>query len=134
MTNIELLKASLLKINVLEVNESPTAEQGVNGLISLNNLMAQWSLDGVDVGYYPQTDQDAETPIAAPNLRAVIFNLAMELSTDFGVTTSEEVRTIAENTYAALCKSSRKTFESDMTMLPSAEGYGMGDITTGGIL
>lgn len=135
MTNIELLKAALLKINAVDVNQAPTAEMGVNGLVSLNNLMAQWSLDGVDIGYYPQTDQDAETPITPPNLRAVIFSLAVELATDFGVTTSEEVRTIAENTYAALCKSSRKEFQADMTMLPQADGWDYGNFfASGGFL
>lgn len=135
MTVIELLKAALIKLNVIDINEAPTAEMGVNGLISLNNLMAQWQLDGIDIGYYPQLMQDAVVPIAAPNLRGVIFNLAVELATDYGVTTSEEVRKISTETYDALCKSSRKEFQADMTMLPQAEGWDYGNwFSDGGLL
>ena len=134
MSFIELLKASLVKCGIIDINETPTAEMGVNGLVSLNNLMADWASDGIDIGYYPVVNQDDEVPLAASDLRTVIFNFAIELATDFGVTTSEEVRKIAEETYAGVCKSSRKTFEADMTALPLAEGLGYGSnwFATGG--
>lgn len=126
MTFIDLLKAALIKITIIDINETPTAEMGVNGLVSFNNLMAQWQLDGIDIGFYKVLNQDDEVPISTGNLRGVIFNFAIELATDFGVTTSEEVRKIAGETYDALCKSSRKTFEADMTALPQADGLGYG--------
>lgn len=135
MTNIELLKAALVKANAIDINESPSAEMGVNGLQSLNAMMSQWALDGIQIGWYPQTDMSATVPVIDANLRAIIFNFAIELSTDGLGEISDDVRRIAGETYDALCKSSRKEFVADMTMLPQAEGMDWGQwFVNGGTL
>lgn len=134
MTFIELLKASLLKCGAIDVNETPTAEMGSNGLIAFNNMLAQWQLDGIDIGFYAVQAQDDTVPVSAANLRGVIFNFAIELSTDGLGAISDDVRRIAAETYDALCKSSRKTFEADVTFLPQADGWDYGQwFSTGGL-
>lgn len=132
MTFIELLKAALVKITVIDINETPTPEMGVSGLTAFNNMLAQWQLDGIDLGFYRVLGQDDEVPIQPGNLRGVIFNFALELATDFGITPVDDVRRIGNETYDALCKSSRKTFEADMTMLPQADAWDYGDYFANG--
>lgn len=132
MTFIELLKASLLKCGAIDVNETPTAEMGVSGLIAFNNMLAQWQLDGIDLGFYTVQAQDDVVPLSPANLRGVIFNFAIELSTDGLGAIPDDVRRIAGETYAALCKSSRQTFEADMTMLPQADGWNWGQFFANG--
>lgn len=124
MTLIELLKKSLLKIGVVDITQAPDAEQGVEALSSLNMMLALWREDGIDLGWYPQTDMDAVVPLKEAYQMAVISNLAIFMAPDYGAQTSAELQAIASSTYDAMAKAARLTFQADMTMLPGAEGDG----------
>lgn len=124
VTVIEMLTDALRKINVIRMNQAPTAEMGVSGMRSLNEMMADWQVDGIRLGWHPVSSQSEDLPLRDEDLRAVKFNLACELAGDYGLEPPTKVAEIAEETYARLAKLALQYFESDLDMLPIAEPYG----------
>ena len=124
VTVIEMLSDSLRLINVIRTNQSPTAEMGVSGMRSLNELMADWAADGIRLGWHPVASQSEDLPLREEDLRAVKFNLACELAGGYGLDPPAAVLEVAKLTYARLAKLALQYFESDLDMLPTAEPYG----------
>lgn len=127
MTVLELITDALRLLNVIDENESPSAEQGVKGLRTLNQMMAQWARDGIRLGWYPQTDLQGTAPIETADERGVTFNLAVEYAAFYGIEPAGKVTEIATQTYGALAKAHQRYFESDVSFLPMGDAqYGYG--------
>lgn len=124
VTFIDMLSDSLRLINVIRTNQAPTAEMGVSGLRSLNELMADWAADGIRLGWHPVSAQNEELPLREEDLRAVKFNFACELAGGYGLEPPAAVLEIAKLTYARLAKLALQYFESDLDALPIAEPFG----------
>lgn len=123
-TNRDLITSALRKLNVIDENEAPSAEQGVQGLETLNDMMADMAKDGIRLGWYPQTSLAATAPIADENIRGVKYCLTVELGGEYDITVPQYVLNTAANAYARLAKGAQRYFESDMTMLPLGDAYG----------
>lgn len=120
-TNLDIITAGFRKANIIDENETPSAEQGMKGLEVLNEMLADWQEDGIRIGWYPQTDLQATAPVRDKDLRAVKANLAVALGAEYGIPVADDVRQIAHDTYARLAKSALRYFESDVSMLPMGE-------------
>lgn len=134
MTAIELITDALRLCNIIDQNDTPTAEMGESGLRSLNSLMRDWEEDGIRLGWVTVDDQDGTISLAEKDERAVKFNFAIELAGEYGIEPPARVAEIAEKTYNRLAKSALQYFETDLSGLPMAEPYitGGGSITSGG--
>lgn len=117
-TNLDIITSALRKLNVIDENEAPSAEQGIAGLAALNEMLADWEQDGIRIGWYEQTDLTADAPVRETDLRAVKANLAVELGGEMGIAPPETVIETARLSYARLAKSALRYFESDVSMLP----------------
>jgi hypothetical protein len=119
-SNNEIITEALSIIGVLAEMDSISAEQGETGLSVMNDLLMEWDSDEIDVGYYPQTDVNAESPIYADALQAVKYNLALALSNYYGVEPRLPVIVIADRGYKRLLRDSiiSKMKEADLTHLP----------------
>lgn len=122
ITVIELITDALQEINVIDANEAPSAEQGVRALRRLNQMMADWKSDGIDLGYYRQTSMSAVVPIREEDELGVTMNLATTLAGGYGIDPLPDVKRQAADYYSTLAKGALKYFEADMTQLPTAEG------------
>jgi hypothetical protein len=133
-TAIELINSALRLSNVIDENETASAEQGVQGLQSLNDLMGQWDRDGIRLGWSTVAELDDDVPIDPQDRRAVRFNFAVELSGEYGLEPSAWVAKTANETYAALAKAHALIVESSLDSLPREQGYYAdgGAIETGG--
>jgi hypothetical protein len=121
ITVIELITDALQEVNVIDANQAPSAEQGVKTLRRLNQMMMQWQLDGIRLGYYPQTDMDATVPIDISDELGVTLNLAVSIAPSYGIEIIESLRMQATTYYDALAKQALQYFESDMTQLPMSD-------------
>lgn len=77
-TNSEVIRDALGLLGVLAESESLSAEQADHGLRVLNDMMADWEIDGIETEYYPQTDVNADFP--ADDVACAKYNLAVELA------------------------------------------------------
>ena len=125
-TVIALITDALRLINVIDQNESPSAEQGIAVLHILNEMLADAQADGIRLGWYPIADADISTdaPLADEDIRGVKFCLALEICPYFGLEPLEQLAQNAADAYAKLAKRAPKYFESDTTFLPMADAYG----------
>jgi hypothetical protein len=119
----EIIEASLRLLNVIDEEETPSAEQGIKTLHILNDLMADMRSDGIDLGWYPIADADitADAPLAKEDIRAVKLCLAIEAAPHFGVEPLQTLKDRYEEAYAKLAKRAIKTVEADLSGLPLAE-------------
>lgn len=121
ITVIELITDALTELNVIDVNEAPSPEQGQRALRRLNQMLADWENDGIRLGYYRQTDMDATVPLQEQDELGVTLNLAVALAPSYGIEIMDGLRTQADEYYASLAKGALQYFESDMTQLPMSD-------------
>lgn len=124
IANITLITDAYRLANIIDGTESPSAEQGAQGLRWLNDMMLNWERDGIklDQGWWVQTDLQAEAPLSDANLWGVKFNLACLYCLTMGIEPLQTVKEVAMSAYAELAKRSSLYMESDTTFLPLAAG------------
>jgi len=135
ITAIEMLTDAYRTANIIDANDTPSAEQGVTGLRILNQMMGQWDGDGIRLGWTVVTSQDDVLPLDFQDEKAVKYNLSVELAGDSGVDPPPFVTTTANDTYAKISKRHMLAVESSLELLPSpdAAGEGSGSIESGGL-
>lgn len=125
MTNNELIADALRLIGVLTEVESVSAEQAAHGLRAANNLFARWQADGVNVGWVPQSDVNADAPVDPESLEAATYNLAITLAPTYGAQVRQDVAVIASQSYFRLLRDCMvaKMETADVTHVPLGEGH-----------
>lgn len=120
---IDLLTDSLRLINVIDLYESPSAEDGIKALHVLNEMIADAQADGIRLPWHAIADADIATvaPLDDADIRAVKNCLALELCPYFGLEPTEQQRSNASDAYQKLTKRYVQFFEADLSMLPLAE-------------
>lgn len=121
-TNQELINYAFLKCNVIDESSSPSAEQGVVGLNVMNDMLANMSKDGIKLGWYPQTNMAATSPLQNEDVGAIKYLLCAALAAHYGITLSELLLAEIGQSYTRLVKSALKYSEADMSELPRTQG------------
>lgn len=120
MTNEELLRESFLLAKVTTQGIPLTAEMAQDGLSAMNDMLAEWDVDSIDTGYYPQTSLAAESPIYADSMSAVKYNLAIRLCAMYELEPSATLVAVAMSSYKRLERESvtGQMKEADLSHLP----------------
>lgn len=122
-TNNEVIRDALGLIGVVSEAESLTADQAAHGLRVLNDMMADWELDGIEVDYFPQTDISADFP--GDEIACVKYNLAVELAPHYQAAIPDAVAVKATMYYQRKVRDSVRDGmeEADVTHLPMGTGH-----------
>lgn len=134
ISNENLIRDALGLLGVLSEVEGMTAEQGSIGLRALNELMADWEQDGVNLEWYEQTSFAADAPLPDHAILAVKYYLAMALAPYFRVAVSPEFTALGGKYYARLIRDAvrQRIQPTDVSSLPLGSGFnGTYDISTG---
>ena len=89
--NQQVVALAFQKTGIVAESDSPSAEQGQTGLTVMNALLADHAADGVHLGYYPQTDLSAESPLQDSDVNGVVLLLARSLASHYGITLGPEL-------------------------------------------
>ena len=65
----------------------------------MNDLFLEWDANGIDIGFYPQSDIQAESPVYADAMLAAKYGLALLLCAGFGVAPKPIIAQIASSSY-----------------------------------
>jgi hypothetical protein len=133
-SNFQIIQDALGLLGVLQETEVMSSEQGMHGLRVLNELMADWEQDGIDLQYYEQVSLAEDVPVPAHALLAVKYYLAMALAPFYGRQVPPEFVSIGAEKYARLVRDSvvAQLRPVDLSHLPLGEGWGSDyDITRG---
>ena len=123
-TNLDVITSSLRLLNVINSIQVPTAEQDAQGLTILNDMMADWEQDGIELGYYPQTASSDTIPVLDQYLRGIKYNLAFEMAPFFGTSLTQEALAIAQETKDRLVKGTVEVVDSSFGHMPAGNtGY-----------
>lgn len=127
-----LLKRAFRLIRVADAAESIPGSDATNAITILNELMARWEEDGISLGWAGVSGTGDTVPAPDSALRAVAYNLAIELAPEYGVEPSAEVVRGAIDGMADLRRDSIKhtLSPSSSSHLPGDSG-GAFDINTG---
>lgn len=121
-TNLELVTYALLKCNVIDENSSPSPEQGVTALNVLNDTMANAAADGVRVGWYPQTNLAAVSPLQNQDVGPVKYVLTAALAAHYGIELSQELAAQIGAAVVRLEKRALRYAEANLSDLPRPQG------------
>lgn len=99
-----LIQDALGLLGVLQETEVMSAEQGAHGLRALNELMADWQQDGIDLQYYFQSSLADDAPIPDHAALAVKYYLAMALAPFYEKRVSPEFIALGSRYYARLVR------------------------------
>ena len=121
-TNLEILQYALLKLNVIDENSSPSAEQGITGLNVLNDTMASAAADGIHIGWYPQTSLAAVSPLQNQDIGPIKLVLTSALAAHYGLQIGEVLMAQIGAAVTRLQKSALKYSEADLSEVPRTQG------------
>jgi hypothetical protein len=136
-TNLQIITDSLRALNIVNEIETPSAEQAAQCLRKLNQMLAQWAVDGTVLGYFAQSDTSETCPIPDWAEYGVTNQLALYVAQDFGAEPPITVIAAADTGFQTILRTvmNLKLEGVDMSHLPMGSGHhGAGfDITTGSI-
>lgn len=123
MLNLEVIQDALGLIGVNAEGAPVTAEQGEHGLRVMNNLLAEWAADGVDVGHFPQVATGEDFPGDNSVALAVQYNMALTMAPTYGKQVDPVVVGLAGRFYARLVRDAVIALaEPVSSSLPRSEG------------
>ena len=124
VTNLQIIEDALREINVISEVDSASDEQGSQALRRLNQMMASWKEQSLDIGYFRQTTTTDTCPIPDYAEEAVMLSLAASLAPRYGASLSVESAVILDQRLAELRQKAMRDLldNTDMTHMP----YGMG--------
>jgi hypothetical protein len=121
ITAIQMVTDAFRLANIIDQIQAPSAEQAQSGLRALNQMLADWEVDGIRLGWAVTTDLDANLPLLEQDERGVKYNLAVEICGDYGISPLPEVSERAASTFARFAKSSSDEVVADLSGLPGEE-------------
>lgn len=111
----DVVRDALQLLGVITEIDTPSAEQGTHGLRALNDMMAHWLEDGLDVEYSPSDSLTAEVDVDTSALRAIKANLAVDLAAYYRTPVTPEIVQMAQSSYDALFRNRFELPELDMS-------------------
>jgi hypothetical protein len=101
MTVNDLIRRAMRSLGVLHTKEDPTADEAADALATLNDMLNAWRLTGIDLEHLTMNLTDT-LPYADEDASAIRYNLAVELSAEYGIDPPMVVVALARNTYIAI--------------------------------
>lgn len=104
VTNIDLIGDALRELVVISEIATPSAEQGAHALRQLNQMMAEWREQGINLQYFRQTVTSDVCPIPEYAESGVTANLAVRLAPNYGAEVSIALAAKAMSGYETILR------------------------------
>lgn len=92
---IQIIKPALQKIRVVDSDAPPHPNEVTDAIAAMNRMIMRWQADGTQLGFSPVSAPDETIPIPIEAEQAVIYNLALDLGSEYGVAPSHDVIALA---------------------------------------
>lgn len=102
MQVIDVVSRALRLLRVLDPNEAVEAQDFETAIFALNVMMARWEADGVSVGWQTVKEPTETLPAPPEAIQAITYNLAVELSDEYGQAVSQTVAIRAQESLSSL--------------------------------
>lgn len=112
MTTVtEAVSGALQLLEVRTAESSITAAEAEDGLVSLNDMMNEWNVDGINVGYETLEDIEDELHVKLGSIGAIKANLAVYIAAEYG--------RIVSDTLDRRASRSKKSLRASIKLNPS---------------
>jgi hypothetical protein len=126
-TNLIFINDALSLIGVIPEGIDATPEQGELALRTANEMVEEWTDDGVVVGWSPQTGLNDVLTVKGNELTAIKHHLAIRLCPHYGREPSPTLVALALSAYAKLQRDQMVSeLEPVVTDVPRGEGQRVG--------
>lgn len=126
-TNLTFINDALSLIGVIPEGIDATPEQGALALRTVNEMVEEWTDDGVVVGWSPQTDLNDVLTVKGNELTAIKHHLAIRLCPHFGREPSPTLVALAVTAYNKLQRDQMVSeLEPVEASMPLGEGQRVG--------
>lgn len=88
---IQIVKSALQKIRVADSDSAPDPNEVANAIASMNRMIVRWQANGTQLGFSPASAPDDVITIPMEAELAVIYNLALELGSEYGIPPGQDV-------------------------------------------
>jgi hypothetical protein len=133
-SNLDVITDAYRMGNVIPMTQAPGSELGQAALRHLNDMLATWASDGIDLGWFPQTELADDAPVDDGVIAALKANLALILVGIAGLEPPTWVVRQATKTYDSLLRVAvvDRLEPADMSNMPLGDGAASGfDIDSG---
>lgn len=127
MLALEIVTDALRNIGVISEVETPSAEQGSDGVRKLNELMASLEEDGIDLGWVPIEDTADTVVLPAGEVRSIKALLASNMASIYGSEIPQPVASIAGYGYARMLRNALLMSQTAVSLRTISHGTGSSD-------
>ena len=117
-TGSQVITDALIDINVIRETQTPTPSQFNTGIRKLNEMMAEWELDGGSLGYTPIGTPTDVLSVPDGAVKAIKLHLAIALCVPFGATASIELVGEASKSIDVINRLRAKDVQANLGELP----------------
>ncbi len=122
-TVTEIVSGALRLLEVKTAESAITPAEVNEGLEALNDMMNEWNVDGIDVGYETLDDADDELFITLGSLGAIKANLAVYIAPEYGRVVTDQLNRRAIRSKRSL----RATIPLNASQYPDSLPIGSGN-------
>ncbi len=123
----DIVKGALLLLEVRTAESAVTAAEAEDGLTALNDMMNEWNVDGINVGYESLDDINDELFVDLGAIGAIKSNLAIYIAPEYGRIVSPDLTERANRSK----KSLRSSIKLNPSQFPDTLPVGSGNELTG---
>jgi hypothetical protein len=101
MTVLEAVERALRRLRVIGLGKEPKAAEAAEGVTICNQMLHEWSIDGIDIAH-TTLDSSDEIDVPADHESAIVLNLAKRMGGLFGAQLSPDDDLLAQRGRMAL--------------------------------
>ena len=110
-TSLDLISGGLKLVGIKAAESPIEAAEAQDGLIMLNDMMAELEEDGIKIGYITNTDVNATLYVPDSTHAGIKALLAVRLAVEYGKIVSPALATLADGSMRRLSKFARRSLE-----------------------
>ena len=122
-TVTEIVKGALLLLEIKVAEAAITGAEAEDGRVALNDMMNEWNVNGINVGYETLDNADDELFVDLGAIGAIKANLAVYIAPEYGRSVGEELRLRARRSKRSL----RGSIDLKPTEFPDSLPIGSGN-------
>ena len=124
MLALEIVTDALRGIGVISEIDTPSAEQGQDGVRRLNELMASLVEDGIDLGWVPVEDTADAVVLPAGEVRSIKALLGVNMASIYGAEVPQQVASVAGYGYARMLRNALLMAQTAVSLASISHGEG----------
>lgn len=93
---IQIVRSAMQKIRVADSNNAPDPNMTADAIACMNRMVMRWQANGTQLGFSPADGPDEVISIPIEAEQAVIYNLALDLGSEYGVAPTQDVVNFAQ--------------------------------------